>query len=84
MRAAVDLSLTTFPGQCTACRACEIACHFRHTATFGTAASSIRIDYEPDASSLQIHILPTCDLCAGAAIPACVAACVPGAVVRAD
>ena len=73
--------LVTVPALCTACRACEVACHFHHTATFGTARSSIRVDYEPEASTVEIHFLPTCDLCATAPAVACVAACVPGAVV---
>jgi Fe-S-cluster-containing dehydrogenase component len=72
--------LVTDPALCTACRACEIACHFHHTSTFGTAQSSVRVDYEPEASAVQIYFLPTCDLCATAPAGACVTACVPGAV----
>ena len=77
----IDITLLVAdPALCTACRACEVACHFHHTQTFGTAHSSIRVEYDPEASTVQIHFLPSCDFCATAAVVACVAACVPGAV----
>jgi Fe-S-cluster-containing dehydrogenase component len=72
--------LASHPARCTICCACAVACHFHHSATFGTARSSIQIVYEPDASAVQIDFLPTCDLCATAPQAACVAACVPGAL----
>ncbi len=77
----IDISLLVAdPALCTACRACEIACHYHRTATFGTSQSSIRVHYEPEASTVQIDFLPTCDLCIAEPALACVAACVPGAV----
>jgi Fe-S-cluster-containing hydrogenase component 2 len=61
-----------------------MACHFRHAGTFGVAESHIRIHYDPESGALEVQILPACNLCAGAPKPACVEACVPRAVVRAD
>jgi len=65
---------------CTACRACEIACHYHHSGTFGTSRRSLRVMFEPDDGALQIAFQATCDGCANEPGPRCVAACVPGAL----
>lgn len=70
---APNVILRMDPDLCTACRACELACHFRHTGRFGTSQSSIHINYRADIGEVAIHIDPTCDLCGGK--PFCVEFC---------
>ena len=65
---------------CTACRACELACHYHHQATFGTSASSIRVDFDGDTGAIQIQIDLSCDGCRQEPEPLCVHACEPGAI----
>lgn len=67
--------------KCTACRACEIACHFHHTSRFGTSSSSIHILYDGDTSDLDIKIDNTCDSCGGLVLPYCVNSCTTGASI---
>ena len=65
---------------CTACRACELACHYHHQGTFGTAASSIRVDFDGDQGTIRIQIDSSCDHCSQEAEPLCFQACKPGAI----
>jgi Fe-S-cluster-containing dehydrogenase component len=66
--------------RCTACRACELACHFHHTGTFGTSERSIRIQYDADRSEVTITFDDTCDGCMTEIEPMCVHFCVPEAI----
>lgn len=68
------------PRACTACRACELACHFHHTRTFGTSDRSVRIDYDPDRGEVSIVFLDTCDACVEEDMPLCVQFCTPAAL----
>lgn len=68
------------PALCTACRACELACHYHHSGRFGTSRASVRIDYDPDLSEVAIAFEDTCDQCVGEAEPLCAHFCVPGAI----
>jgi len=74
------IELATDPGMCTACRACELACNQYHSGSFGTARSSIRIQYDPFSSQLVIVIDDTCDECSDQPQPLCAEACAPGAI----
>jgi Fe-S-cluster-containing dehydrogenase component len=65
---------------CTACRACELACHYHHQKTFGTIASSIRVDFNGDTGTVRIQIDSSCDDCLLEASPLCFQACKPGAI----
>jgi Fe-S-cluster-containing dehydrogenase component len=66
--------------RCTACRACELACHFHHQGNFATAASSIGISFNPDSAEIQITFSDTCDSCRHEHRPYCVQFCGPGAI----
>ena len=66
---------------CTACRACEIACHYHHEATFGTSASSIRVDFDGDTGNIRIQFDKTCDSCRSEPEPMCVRFCQQGAIL---
>jgi Fe-S-cluster-containing dehydrogenase component len=65
---------------CTACRACELACHYHHTGRFGTAASSVHVDYHPGSADLALRFDDTCDACYGEPRPLCAEFCAPGAI----
>jgi len=65
---------------CTACRACEIACHYHHTGTFGTSRRSIVVRFDADTGALGIEFGTTCDSCVTEVGPRCAAACLPGAL----
>ena len=65
---------------CTACRACELACHFHHKSSMGTSCSSIDIQLNADNGDLNIGIDNTCDSCMGEDEPLCVAFCILGAL----
>ncbi len=65
---------------CTACRACELACHFHHTGTFGTAGSSVEVTLDGDTGAVTIAFAPSCDGCTSEPEPACARFCVPGAL----
>jgi Fe-S-cluster-containing dehydrogenase component len=65
---------------CTACQACELACHFHHSGHFGTFKSSICLHYDPEISSVTIEFEDTCDDCSGENEPLCAHFCVPGAI----
>jgi Fe-S-cluster-containing dehydrogenase component len=65
---------------CTACRACELACHYHHTGQFGTSANSVHVDYRGDTSQLVIAFDDTCDSCYDEPRPLCAEFCVPGAI----
>lgn len=68
------------PELCTACRACELACHYHHNGRFGTSRASVRLRYDADTSELAITFDDTCDQCAGEAEPLCAHFCVAGAI----
>jgi Fe-S-cluster-containing dehydrogenase component len=70
----------TAAGLCTTCRACEVACHFHHTRTFGAAASSVEIRYDADTAAVEILLYPTCDGCIDESSPFCARFCAPGAI----
>jgi Fe-S-cluster-containing dehydrogenase component len=65
---------------CTACRACELACHFHHTGHFGTFQRSLRIEYLADEGAVTITFEDTCDRCQEEAAPLCARFCAPGAI----
>lgn len=65
---------------CTACRACELACHFHHSGRFGTFRSSIQIRFNADVGDVTIIFNDTCDACLGETEPLCVHFCTPGAL----
>ena len=65
---------------CTACRACELACHFHHSGRFGTSRNSIHIFFNADAGDVVIEYDDTCDACLGEMEPLCVHFCAPGAL----
>ena len=65
---------------CTACRACELACHYHHRGTFGVSSTSIRIDFDGDRGALRIQFDSSCDGCANEPAPQCAHACTPGAL----
>jgi Fe-S-cluster-containing dehydrogenase component len=65
---------------CTACRACELACHFHHSGRFGTSRSSIQIQFNADVGDVTILFDATCDACLGEIGPLCVHFCTPGAL----
>lgn len=72
--------LSTDTDLCTACRACELACHYHHTRTFGTSESSVIVRYRPDVGQVAITFDRTCDRCAEEVTPFCVQFCDPGAI----
>ncbi|OGO08452.1 MAG: hypothetical protein A2Z66_10810 [Chloroflexi bacterium RBG_13_66_10] len=65
---------------CTACRACELACHYHHTGAFGTARSSIRVTFDADTGAVGIIFGESCDGCRGEPSPFCVRFCAPAAL----
>ena len=65
---------------CTACRACEVACHFHHSGRFGTFRSSIQIQFDADVGDITILFDETCDACLGEIEPLCIHFCTPGAL----
>lgn len=42
---------------CTACRACELACHYHHTGKFGTTEHSVHISYQEDTIAIRAQLL---------------------------
>jgi Fe-S-cluster-containing dehydrogenase component len=60
---------------CTACRACELACHYHHQATFGTTASSIHVDFDGATGVIEVQIDSSCDGCGQEPRPLCLSAC---------
>jgi Fe-S-cluster-containing dehydrogenase component len=73
-------SLAIDTRKCTACRACELACHYHHSGVFGTTENSVTIEYQPDSGNLNISINETCDECGGEILPFCVKYCAPRAI----
>jgi Fe-S-cluster-containing dehydrogenase component len=73
-------AIEVVPAACTACRACELACHYHHSGTFGTSRASIRIDLDADSGALRLEFDASCDGCAGESVPLCVRFCAPGAL----
>ena len=67
-------------GLCTACRACELACHYHHTGAFAAVRHSVHVEYNPDTSGLVIRFDETCDLCFDEKVPLCASYCGPGAI----
>jgi Fe-S-cluster-containing dehydrogenase component len=65
---------------CTACRACELACHFHHSNQFGTQLASVSIQYDGDSSNLRITFEASCDRCPEEEVPLCARFCGPGAI----
>jgi Fe-S-cluster-containing dehydrogenase component len=65
---------------CTACRACELACHYHHQGTFGTAAASLRVDFDGEGGAIRIGFDASCDACVQELEPRCAHACTPGAI----
>ncbi len=65
---------------CTACRACELACHFHHSGGFSTSRNSIHVQFDADVGEIDIVIDDTCDACSGEMEPLCVHFCTPGAL----
>jgi Fe-S-cluster-containing dehydrogenase component len=66
---------------CTACRACELACHYHHTGSFGIVKNSVHVDYDADTSEVAIGFDETCDFCSSEGEPLCAAYCGPGAIL---
>jgi Fe-S-cluster-containing dehydrogenase component len=66
---------------CTACRACELACHFHHSGRFGTSRNSVHVLFDADTGDVAIEFDDTCDACLGEIEPLCVHFCTPGALV---
>lgn len=65
---------------CTACRACELACHFHHSGRFGTFRNSIHIQFDADVGDVKILFDNTCDACLGEKEPLCAHFCALGAL----
>jgi|WetSurMetagenome_2_1015567.scaffolds.fasta_scaffold302588_2 Fe-S-cluster-containing dehydrogenase component len=65
---------------CTVCRACEVACHFHHTRTFGASATSVEIRYNAANGDVEILFLGSCDGCTQETGPFCARFCAPGAI----
>ncbi len=65
---------------CTACRACELACHYHHRATFGTAASSFHVDFDGATGVIRMQIDASCDGCGQERQPLCLRACTRDAI----
>lgn len=72
--------LEVVPAACTACRACELACHYHHSGTFGTREASLRVELDADRGDVRIAFSSSCDGCAGEGVPFCVRFCTPGAL----
>jgi len=65
---------------CTACRSCELACHYHHTGHFSANCSSIHIHYDGETSDLSITFDDTCDHCSEEKAPLCAQFCGPAAI----
>jgi Fe-S-cluster-containing dehydrogenase component len=65
---------------CSACRSCEVACHYHHTGRFGATLSSVHVRGDGTGSHLDITFDDSCDLCAGEERPRCADFCEPGAI----
>ncbi len=76
----VPPSLLVDAQRCTACRSCELACHYHHTGRFGTTRSSVHVQYEADSSGLSITFDRTCNECPDEDVPLCAQFCGPGAI----
>ena len=71
----MDLIKIMDVGQCTACRACEIACSFHHTGTFSPSNSSITVERDFDKGSIVIKVNSTCDCYQNGLESICVEVC---------
>ncbi|MBL7080412.1 hypothetical protein ISS39_08810 [Candidatus Bathyarchaeota archaeon] len=73
--------LRLYPAKCKGCRACEMACSFRHSGrtSFQPSISSTKIVRDNDTGHITIELDETCDLCQGEEPPLCVKYCVYGA-----
>ncbi len=65
---------------CTACRSCELACHFRNTSSFGTSHSFIDVNLNKATGEVQVDFLEACDNCREEPFPYCYDACCTGAI----
>lgn len=72
--------IEVYPEYCTACRSCELACHYRNTGSFGTSNSFIEINLEKTTGEVQVDFLEGCDNCSGEQFPYCYDACCTGAL----
>jgi Fe-S-cluster-containing hydrogenase component 2 len=70
--------LSILPERCTACRACELACSLKHTATLNPSRSRIKVTLFPEEA---VYIPTACTQCSGAW---CVKICPTNAIVRDD
>ena len=73
-------AIEVVPAVCTACRACELACDYHHSGTFGTREASLRVELDADRGDVRIAFASSCDGCAGESVPLCVRLCAPGAL----
>jgi Fe-S-cluster-containing hydrogenase component 2 len=76
----IPRTLSVEAGLCTACRACEMACHYHHLGTFGAEAASILIDFNADSGEVRIQFDSSCDDCSQESGPQCARYCGPGAI----
>lgn len=73
---------------CSGCRACEMACSFHHTSTFGRENSSIQVNRNEREGKFEIVLhesdggeRPACDGCVEEEEPACVKFCPINAIM---
>lgn len=78
---AIPTNMVIATDLCTACRACELACHFHHSGRFGTSRNSIHVFFNADTGDVAIDFDDTCDACLGEMEPLCIHFCAPGALV---
>jgi carbon-monoxide dehydrogenase iron sulfur subunit len=65
-------------GECTGCRACEVACSYHHTGAFQPSIASIRVERSDTEGAISLALMDTCDQCIGEKEPWCIQYCPRG------
>jgi len=71
-----ELKLVFDPERCTGCRACEVACSFKHYGEAGYAKAFIRHSFDPATGSFQAVYCLHCEE------PLCMTACLSEAIYK--